>query len=93
MESRDTILRLIKQTALILRAVIDSISLKDQLEQEDIEALAASLKQQTQLNLDTVLQLDTFDQLHSYIETLPAFDAQNQELLADLLVVCAPKYN
>lgn len=86
METRDTILRLIEQTALILRAFFNQLPLEDPLHEQTIEDFSCQLKTQTGLDLDTLLLLQTAEEISYYFELFPSFDATNQETIADLLV-------
>lgn len=88
METRDTILRLIEQTALILRAFFNSLPLKDKGEFTHAD-FSSNLKTQTALDLDLLLAVKTSKGLQEYVDLHPSFNAENQELLADLLVVAA----
>lgn len=88
METRDTILRLIEQTALILRAFFNSLPLEDkgELARSDF---TSKLKEQTDLDLSLLLLLESPEELQTYFESHPSFESGNQELLADLLVATA----
>ncbi|WP_060872779.1 hypothetical protein [Myroides odoratus] len=86
METRDTILRLIEQTALILRAFFNSLPLEEESHEQQMENFTSSLKGQTAVDLDLLLTLETPLQVQHFFASHPSFDATNQELLADLLV-------
>lgn len=86
METRDTILRLIEQTALILRAFFNQLPLEDPLQEQTIKDFSLQLKAQTGLDLDALLLLQTPEAIGNYFESLSSFDTTNQELLADLFV-------
>lgn len=86
METRDTILRLIEQTALILRAFFNSLPLEEESHEQQMENFTSSLKAQTAVDLDLLLTLETPLQVQHFFASHPSFDATNQELLADLLV-------
>lgn len=90
METRDTILRLIEQTALILRAFFNSLPLKDKGELTHAD-FSSSLKTHTALDLDFLLAIETSEALQEYVDLHPSFTTENQELLADLLVAIATK--
>lgn len=90
METRDTILRLIQQTALILRAFFNQVP-QDPLEEKDLIDFTSKLKEQTTLDLEVLLHLQTQQKIQKYIDSISAFDASNQEILADLLVALAGK--
>lgn len=86
METRDTILRLIEQTALTLRAFFNSSPLEEESHEQQMENFTSSLKAQTAVDLDLLLTLETPLQIQHFFASHPSFDATNQELLADLLV-------
>ena len=86
METRDTILRLIEQTALILRAFFNSLPLEEESHEQQMENFTSSLKAQTAIDLDLLLTLETPLQVQHFFASHPSFDATNQELLANLLV-------
>ncbi|MGG5505750.1 MULTISPECIES: hypothetical protein [unclassified Myroides] len=90
MESRDTILRLIQQTALILRAFFNQVP-QDPMEEKDLTDFTSTLKEQTTLDLEVLLQLQTQQDMQKYLGSISAFDASNQEILADVLVALAEK--
>lgn len=90
METQDTILRLIQQTALILRAFFNQVP-QDPLEEKDLADFTSMFKEQTTLDLEVLLQLQTLQDIQKYIDSFTAFDASNQEILADLLVALAGK--
>jgi len=89
METRDPILRLIQQTALILRAFFNSLPLEEESHEQQMENFTSSLKAQTAVDLDLLLTLETPLQVQHFFASHPSFDATNQELLADLLVCWA----
>lgn len=89
METRDTILRLIQQTALTLRAFFNSLPLEDESNKKQMEDFTSSLKTQTSVDIDILLKLETPQQMQNFFALHPSFDATNQELLADLLVALA----
>ncbi|WP_410878363.1 hypothetical protein [Myroides sp. DW712] len=88
METRDTILQLIEQTALTLRAFFNSLPLEDQGELL-FPDFVSKLKEQTELDVSHLLFLESPEELQVYLELHPSFDAKNQELLADLLAATA----
>jgi len=90
METRDTILRLIQKTALILRAFFNQLPPDDTNEQA-IQDFTSSLKEQTSVDLDLLLSLTTSQQVKNFFALHPSFDAANQEELADLLVGLAAR--
>ncbi|WP_413511294.1 hypothetical protein [Myroides odoratus] len=89
METRDTILRLIQQTALILRAFFNQLPEDDS--EQVTQDFTARLKEQTSVDLEVLLSLETPQQIQDFFALHPAFDTSNQEVLADLLVDLAEK--
>lgn len=90
METRDTILRLIQQTALSLRAFFNQLAPEDDNDQVT-QDFTVRLKEQTSIDLEVLLDLETPQQLQAFFALHPSFDANNQEILADLLVDLAEK--
>ncbi|WP_158961653.1 hypothetical protein [Myroides fluvii] len=90
METRDTILRLIQKTALILRAFFNQLPPDDTNEQA-IQDFSSNLKEQTSVDLDVLLSLTTPQQVNDFFAIHPSFDTANQEELADLLVGLAAR--
>lgn len=90
METRDTILRLIQQTALSLRAFFNLLAPEDDSEHVT-QDFSVRLKEQTSIDLERLLLLETPLQLEDFFALHPSFDANNQEILADLLVNLAEK--
>ncbi|MBB1148623.1 hypothetical protein H4K35_00495 [Myroides sp. NP-2] len=88
METRDTILRLIEQTALILRAFFNTLPLEDKGELA-LADFSSTLKTKLGIDLDFLLTLTCPEEIQTYFESHPSFDATNQELVADLLVAKA----
>ncbi|MGG5576466.1 hypothetical protein ACPDHL_03875 [Myroides sp. C15-4] len=91
METRDTILRLIEQTALILRAFFNQLPLEDPLHEQTRADFSAQLNAQTDVDLEDLLLLKSSIELQNYFTQHPSFDSTNQELLADLVVDLAEK--
>ncbi|MDM1043292.1 hypothetical protein HX004_02495 [Myroides sp. 1354] len=85
METQDTILRLIQQTALILRAFFNQVPPHDKNEQV-VQDFPSNFKKQTSVDLDVLLTLSTPQQVNNFFTLHPSFDVSNQEELADLLV-------
>lgn len=86
METRDTILRLIHQTALTLRAFFHSLPPEDPITTQTLDHFSSKLKEQTDLDLAVLLNQKTTTEIQDYLTLYPSFDAANQEILADLLV-------
>ncbi|WP_353101213.1 hypothetical protein [Myroides odoratus] len=91
METRDTILRLIQQTALTLRAFFNSLPLEDPLHEQTVDDFSSQLKAQTAIDLEALLLLKSSVDLQDYFARHASFDLTNQELLADLLVNLAER--
>lgn len=86
METRDTILRLIEQTALTLRAFFHSLPSENPVTTQTLDFFSSKLKEQTDLDLVILLRQKTTVEIQDYLVLHPSFTAVNQEILADLLV-------
>ncbi|WP_121965403.1 hypothetical protein [Myroides sp. N17-2] len=90
MERRDLVLRMIQQTAQLLRAVFNSLPIDDFETEQQVQDFTSALKDNFNLNIDSFI----FSSDEETITTLLAIDGmdiENIESLADILRLLALK--
>ncbi|MCC9042520.1 hypothetical protein LNQ81_07435 [Myroides sp. M-43] len=88
MERRDLVLRMIQQTAQLLRAVFNSLPIDDFETEQQVQDFTSSLKES--FNIDKFILLTDEEALVSLL-TIEGMDIENIELLADILRLLALK--
>lgn len=84
MEKRDLILRMIQQTAHLLRAVFNSFPLDTTEAEHTFQDLTTSLKENNNLDIDSFIACSD-DEALEQLRTMDGMDLANIELLADIL--------
>lgn len=90
MERRDLVLRMIQQTAQLLRAVFNSLPIDDFETEQQVQDFTSSLKESFNLNIDKFILLTDEEALVSLL-TIEGMDIENIESLADILRLLALK--
>ncbi|AJA68726.1 hypothetical protein HX045_04310 [Myroides odoratimimus] len=90
MEKRDLVLRMIQQTAQLLRAVFNSLPIDDFETEQQVQDFTSSLKENLHLDLDKFILL-TDEEVLTYLLTIEGMDIENIESLADILRLLALK--
>ncbi|KZE79928.1 hypothetical protein AV926_10755 [Myroides marinus] len=90
MEKRDLVLRMIQQTAQLLRAVFNSLPIDDFETEQQVQDFTSSLKDNLLLNIDSLIQT-TDEEALVYLLRIDGMDLENLESLADILKLMALK--
>lgn len=90
MERRDLVLRMIQQTAQLLRAVFNSLPIDDFETEQQVQDFTSSLKESFNLNINKFILLTDEEALVSLL-TIEGMDIENIESLADILRLLALK--
>ena len=90
MEKRDLVLRMIQQTAQLLRAVFNSLPIDDFETEQQVQDFTSSLKENLHLDLDKFILLTDEEALTSLL-TIEGMNIENIESLADILRLLALK--
>ncbi|MDR2222117.1 MAG: hypothetical protein LBE34_05185 [Flavobacteriaceae bacterium] len=90
MEKRDLVLRLIQQTAQLLRAVFNSLPPDDFQSEHQIQDFVSGLKEDINLDIENFILLENTKALDILLQ-IDGFNLDNIENLADVLEVMATK--
>lgn len=88
MEKRDLILRMIEQTAQLLRAVFNSLPLDNLESERAFLETTSTLKEHLNLELKHFVQLTNAEAL-ALLQSIEGMNLENIELLADTLILYA----
>ncbi|MGL4583934.1 MAG: hypothetical protein ACRCVU_13235 [Flavobacterium sp.] len=84
MERRDLVLRMIQQTAQLLRAVFNSLPIDDFETEQQVQDFTSALKNNFNLNIDNFI-LSSDDETIATLLAIDGMNLENIELFADIL--------
>lgn len=90
MERRDLVLRMIQQTAQLLRAVFNSLPIDDFETEQQVQDFTSALKDNFNLNIDSYI-LSTDEEAIATLLAIEGMNLENIELFADILNIMALK--
>ncbi|MDM1529792.1 hypothetical protein [Myroides odoratimimus] len=90
MEKRDLVLRMIQQTAQLLRAVFNSLPIDNFETEQQVQDFTSSIKENLHLDIDRFI-LHTDEEALASLLTIEGMDINNIESLADILRLLALK--